>query len=60
VIVAVPVAAGGAVESVAQEADEVVCVLVPRDFMAVGRHYGDFAPPSDEAVRAALAADPDR
>jgi putative phosphoribosyl transferase len=60
VIVAVPVAASGAVDSLRQEADEVVCVLVPKAFLAVGHHYADFAPPSDESVRTALAAEPRR
>jgi len=49
VVVAAPVAP---VEAAAElpEADEVVCISTPRGFMAVGYHYRDFSPTSDEEV----------
>ena len=36
------------------EADEVVCVLMPEPFIAVGLWYSDFSQTSDEEVRALL------
>jgi predicted phosphoribosyltransferase len=36
--------------------DEVICVLTPEPFYAVGAWYEDFAPTSDEEVRRLLAA----
>src|SRR5674476_651990 len=47
VVLAVPVAPAETVRDLA-EADEVVFVSVPRRFMAVGYHYRDFSPTSDE------------
>ena len=35
--------------------DEVVCVLTPEPFDAVGAWYKDFSPTSDDEVRALLA-----
>jgi putative phosphoribosyl transferase len=49
VVLAVPVAPAGALEDIT-EADEIVCVATPRPFVAVGRHYRDFAPVSDDEV----------
>jgi putative phosphoribosyl transferase len=49
VVLAVPVAPAETVRDLA-EADEVVFVSVPRRFMAVGYHYRDFSPTSDEEV----------
>jgi putative phosphoribosyl transferase len=49
VVLAVPVASAERVRDLA-EADEVVCVSAPRWFMAVGNHYRDFSPTSDDAV----------
>ncbi|TDW28803.1 phosphoribosyltransferase family protein [Cryobacterium psychrophilum] len=37
-------------------ADEVVCVHLPRQLIAVGNHYVDFSPTSDEEVIRLLAA----
>ena len=56
-LLAVPVAAR---ESLATfvDADEVVALLAPADFVAVGRWYDDFAQLSDEDVRRALAEPP--
>ena len=49
VIMAAPVAPEETVRNLT-EADEVVCVSVPRWFMAVGQHYRDFSTTSDDEV----------
>jgi len=56
VIVALPVCSIEAEEMLRAEADEVVCVLSPRDFYAVGQWYRSFEQTSDEEVRKLLAA----
>ncbi|HET8784720.1 MAG TPA: phosphoribosyltransferase [Candidatus Limnocylindrales bacterium] len=56
VIVAVPVAAADTCERLRREADEVICLLTPSPFHAVGLWYEDFRPVSDEEVRRLLAA----
>jgi putative phosphoribosyl transferase len=38
----------------ADAADDVVAVLTPRDFRAVGQWYDDFTQTSDDEVRALL------
>jgi putative phosphoribosyl transferase len=53
VVVGVPVAAAEPVRALA-EADEVVCVLRPRSFQAVGLHYANFSQTTDEEVLALL------
>lgn len=50
VVVAVPVAP----PDLALEADEVVCLLTPANFMAVGQFYADFGQTTDEEVRELL------
>ncbi len=50
IIVAVPVAARDSLELIAQEVDEVVCPLVPRDFNAVAKWYDAFPQTSDAEV----------
>lgn len=50
VVVAVPVGAPGSLREVAGLADEVVCLLVPTPFRAVGAAYRDFAQTSDDEV----------
>lgn len=50
VVVAVPVAP----PDLTLEADEVVCLLAPADFMAVGQFYADFGQTTDEEVRELL------
>jgi putative phosphoribosyl transferase len=52
---AVPVAAGDAADAVAEMADEMVCLVRPASFAAVGRYYVDFAPTTDVEVAALLA-----
>lgn len=54
ITVAVPIAAPGIVNRVASEADDVVCLLQPRDFQAVGYYYRDFAQVGDSEVEAAM------
>jgi putative phosphoribosyl transferase len=53
-VVAVPVAPRGAVDALADAADDVVVVLAPRDFRAVGQWYDDFAQTTDDEVRELL------
>ncbi len=59
VVVAVPVASPEAARLLAEEADRVVCLAEPEDFVAVGRWYQDFEQTSDEEVAALLAGDGD-
>jgi len=54
IIVAVPVGAASTCRELEQQADEVVCLRTPDPFFAVGRWYRDFAPTSDNEVRALL------
>ena len=56
IIVAVPVAPPEAVERLAYEVDEVVCVATPEPFHAVGRFYDDFSQVSDEELLRLLEA----
>ena len=55
VVVATPVAAPEAVAWLEKEADEVICLATPMDFLAVGRWYRDFPQTTDDEVRALLA-----
>ena len=55
VILAVPVAPRATVEEFA-DADEVICVATPSNFLAVGYHYRDFSPTSEEEVIVLLDA----
>jgi predicted phosphoribosyltransferase len=50
VIVAVPVASPDRLEEVGRWCDEVVCLLHPEAFRAVGQFYADFTPVEDEQV----------
>ncbi|TFD23339.1 phosphoribosyltransferase [Cryobacterium sp. TMS1-13-1] len=54
VVVAAPVAPGGA--ALRLGADDIVCVLQPPQFWAVGAHYRDFRATTDAEVVALLAA----
>jgi putative phosphoribosyl transferase len=47
---AVPVAPRDTVERLRAEADEVVCLMTPEPFYAVGEHYDDFTQTSDREV----------
>jgi predicted phosphoribosyltransferase len=56
VVVAVPVAAESTARELQREVDNVVCVLAPPRFLAVGAWYEDFVPVSDDEVRRLLDA----
>ncbi|WP_306120359.1 MULTISPECIES: phosphoribosyltransferase family protein [unclassified Roseitalea] len=60
IVLALPVAPPSTVARLAEEADEVVCVLQPDPFFAVGAYYDDFRQVDDvevvEALRRAQAA----
>jgi len=47
---AIPVAPRETVAMFEKLVDEVVCLLVPEDFQAVGQFYRDFSQTSDEEV----------
>lgn len=55
VVCAAPVAPASAPQLLADVADDVVAVVLPADFAAVGQFYDDFRPTTDDEVRAALA-----
>jgi putative phosphoribosyl transferase len=54
-VVAVPVAAASVLERLEPEADRIVCLETPADFMAVGQFYRDFRQLDDTEVVALLA-----
>ena len=54
VVVAVPVAPPPACAELRPLVDQLVCLLEPREFLAVGAWYEDFTPTSDDEVRAVL------
>jgi len=56
IVVAVPAAARETCADIARHVDEIVCLLTPEPFLAVGLWYRDFSETSDDEVRAALAA----
>jgi putative phosphoribosyl transferase len=49
-VLAVPVAPADPIERLRAEADEVVCLMTPDLFYAVGEHYDDFCQTSDREV----------
>ncbi len=55
VIVAAPVGGPDAVHRV-DGADEVICLIQPRDFRSVGAYYQDFGQTTEDEVAAALAS----
>jgi putative phosphoribosyl transferase len=55
-IVAVPVGAPETCTELQREVDELICLVAPEDFQAVGQFYADFRQTSDEEVRELLAA----
>ncbi len=57
VVLAVPVAPADMIGNV-PGFDEVVSVLAPVDFVAVGNHYDDFSPTTDDEVAALLDESP--
>ncbi|WP_416669894.1 phosphoribosyltransferase [Egbenema bharatensis] len=54
-IVGVPVAPSETCDALKSEADEVVCLLTPEPFYAIGLWYEDFSQTTDETVRKLLA-----
>ena len=56
VVLAVPVAPAESIRRLRSEADDVVVLVAPRHFFAVGQWFGDFPQVSDERVVALLAA----
>lgn len=54
IVLAVPVAPADTMARLGEIADEVVCGLAPRRFVAVGQWYDDFRQVDDEEVRALL------
>lgn len=54
IVVAVPVCLRGAIDSLQQVADEIVCPWFPENFMAVGQAYVRFDQVDDQEVRAIL------
>ncbi|SNY99127.1 phosphoribosyltransferase [Halomonas sp. hl-4] len=56
VTLAVPVAPQAAVDELATEVDDLICLATPEPFNAVGMHYHDFTQTSDDEVIALLQA----
>lgn len=54
VVVAVPVGARQTCEELREAADDVVCLITPEPFRAVGLWYGDFSETTDAEVRQLL------
>jgi predicted phosphoribosyltransferase len=51
VVVAIPTAAPQTVEAISEHVDDVVCLITPQPFMAVGTWYDDFSQTTDEEVK---------
>lgn len=49
-ILAAPVASRESAQELRPEVDDIVCLSIPEDFMAVGAHYEDFGQTEDETV----------
>ena len=58
-ILAVPVAPHDAIDALAKEVDEVVCLRTPEPFFAIGLHYVDFQQVGDDEVVRLLAEQAD-
>ena len=56
IVVAVPVAAPESLAALRRLSDEIVCLMQPAAFIAVGRWYDSFPQLEDEDVRRSLAA----
>lgn len=54
IVFAVPVAPADTIKKIEKEVDEVICLIAPRLFYAVGQFYNDFSSVSDEEVLDAL------
>ena len=53
-VLAVPVAPEDTIEQLGPEVDDIVCLLSPSPFIAVGAHYGEFPQLADGDVIALL------
>ena len=51
IVVAVPVAPADTIQTLREEADEVVCLATPEPFWAIGSWYREFPQTSDEEVK---------
>jgi putative phosphoribosyl transferase len=60
IVVAVPVAPADTVQALEEVADEVICLVTPEPFFAIGSCYRDFTQVSDEEVRRLLEVVPRR
>jgi putative phosphoribosyl transferase len=49
-VIAVPVAPRNTLDKISQQADEVMCLLIPKDFYGAGAFYENFDQVSDEEV----------
>jgi putative phosphoribosyl transferase len=58
IVVAVPVAPPETCRELRDQVDEMVCLMTPEPFTAIGLWYDDFSPTSDDEVREFLAAGP--
>lgn len=56
VTLAIPVAPATALDELASEVDDIVCLSTPEPFSSVGEHYQDFTQTSDEEVIVLLQA----
>jgi putative phosphoribosyl transferase len=56
IVVAVPVASREAIEDLQKVVEEVICLMIPPRFGAVGYHYDDFDQVRDDEVIALLAS----
>ncbi len=50
VLLAVPVGSAEAVNMLSKDADEIICLEIPSDFVAVGEWYRNFTPVDDQEV----------
>jgi len=55
IVLAVPLAPEDTIEQLGAEVDEIVCLLSPSPFIAVGAHYGEFRQVADTEVIALVA-----
>jgi predicted phosphoribosyltransferase/dienelactone hydrolase len=54
-VLATPVASPGSIEALRSDADEIICLDAPENFLAVSQFYRDFCQISDDQVKAILA-----
>ncbi len=54
-VLATPVAPASSLARLRPDADEIICLLIPEDFYAVGQFYQDFSQTTDEEVIGALS-----